>query len=87
MTPKEKYFGLLSLVCEKLPTSAIDALAKKDYPLGSTALAQVRIGRTINLNALVALVQVSLPDFSIPDELMPAEPEPELSTAPLFQAR
>nr|GFC53141.1 hypothetical protein [Tanacetum cinerariifolium] len=84
MTPKEKYFGLLSLVCEKLPTSAIDALAKKtDYPLGATALAQVRVGRTINLHALVDLIGVGLPDFEIPEHLRPAEPV--LAEAPLFQ--
>ena len=86
MTEKQKYFGLLSLVCEKLPTSAIDALTKKDYPLGSTALAQVRVGRTINLPALVALVGVGLPDFSIPEQLLPAEAEPALVTASLFHA-
>ncbi|RZJ94733.1 MAG: hypothetical protein EOO60_02345 [Hymenobacter sp.] len=87
MTEKQKYFRLLSFVCETLPTSAIDAVLKAgDFPLGATALAQVRTGRTINLKALVALVQVSLPDFLIPDELLPAEPERALTATPLFQA-
>jgi len=75
MTEKQKYFRLLSHVCESLPTSAIDKLIATGYALGSTALMQVRIGRTINLAALVALVRVALPDFEIPAELLPA-PQP-----------
>lgn len=87
MTEKQKYFRLLSFVCESLPTSAIDAVLKgDDIALGATALAQVRVGRTINLRALVALVQAGLPKFSIPEELLPAEPELELTAASLFQA-
>ena len=74
MTEKQRYFRLLSLVCETLPTSAIDGLVQRGYPLGSTALAQVRVGRTINLRALVALVQVGLPGFEIPAEVLPLEP-------------
>lgn len=86
MTSKQKYFRLLSHVCEALPTSAVDAVlrADRDYPLGATALAQVRVGRTINLKALVALVRASLPDFQIPEELLPA-PAEKLE-APLFSA-
>jgi hypothetical protein len=74
MTEKQKYYALQSLVCETLPTSAIDALSKKDYPMPSTALIQVRIGRTINLPALVALVRAGLPQFEIPEHLLPAMP-------------
>lgn len=74
MTEKQKYYRLQSHVCEQLPTSAIDLLLQRGYPLGSIALMQVRNGRTINLPALVALVQVALPEFEIPTELLPAEP-------------
>jgi hypothetical protein len=72
MTEKQKYFRLLSHVCDGLPTSAVDAVIKDGYPLGATALAQVRVGRTINLKALVALVNAGMPDFQIPEELLPA---------------
>jgi len=72
MTEQQKYFRLLSFVYGPLPTSAIDKVIAGGYPLGSTALAQVRVGRTINLPALVALVQAGLPDFEIPAEVLPA---------------
>jgi hypothetical protein len=80
MSEKSKYFQLLSMVCDKLPTSAVDALVKKEYPLGATSLSQVRIGRTINLPALIELIKVGLPDFAIPAELLP-----EAVPQPLFQ--
>lgn len=87
MTEKQKYFRLLSFVCESLPTSAIDAVLKgDDILLGAIALAQVRVGRTINLKALVALVRAGLPNFLIPEELLPSEPELEPTAATLFQA-
>lgn len=73
MTEKQKYYHLQALVCEALPTSAIDTLARRGYALLPTALIQVRNGRSINLPALVELVKVGLPAFEIPADLLPAE--------------
>lgn len=74
MTEKQKFYRLLSYVCEELPTSAINELVRQGYQMGAVSLMQVRQGRTINLPALVALTQVGLPGFSIPAEILPAEP-------------
>ena len=79
MTEKQKYYRLMSLICESLSGSAVDALVRAGYPLGTTVLTQVRYGRTINLPALIDLVHAGLPDFQIPAELLPA-PVPQ----PLF---
>jgi hypothetical protein len=84
MTEKQKYYALQSLVCETLPTSAIDALIRQGYDLPGTALIQVRIGRTINLPALIELVRVGLPQFQIPEQLLPASAPAEQSAVPLF---
>lgn len=79
MTDKQKYYALQSLICEQLQPSAIDALVAKDYPLTYAQLIQVRNGRSINLPALIALVEAGLPGYAIPAELRPA-PTPQ----PLF---
>ena len=72
MTERQKYLRLLSIVIEDLPTSAIDALIRKEYEASASMLNNVRIGRSHHLGHLVALVGVGLPTFSIPTELLPA---------------
>jgi hypothetical protein len=79
MTNKQKYYRLMSLVCETLPPRSIDLLSQTGYELPPTVLYQVRNGRAINIAALVALVQIGLPEFQIPEELLPT-PAPQ----PLF---
>ena len=74
MTEKQKFHRLYSFVCEDIPTSAVDELARRGYPLPTTAIMQVRQGRVINLDVLVNLVRLALPAFQIPDELLPAQP-------------
>lgn len=74
MTDKQKYFRLLSLVCETLPTSAINDLVRAGHPSTPIALTQVRNGRSTNLAALTELVKVGMPGFAIPEDLLPAEP-------------
>jgi hypothetical protein len=72
MTERQKYLRLLSIVIEELPTSAIDAAIKADYPAPASMLNNVRIGRVHNLEHLVALVCYGLPKYQIPSELLPA---------------
>jgi hypothetical protein len=84
MTEKQKFYRLLSLVCEDLPTSAVSDAIAGGYVANAVQLIHVRQGRTINLPHLVKLIEVGLPHFPIPAELRPVEPAP--LAAPLFQA-
>jgi hypothetical protein len=83
MTERQKYLRLLSLVIEDLPTSAIDTAVRTGYEASTSMLNNVRIGRVMNLEHLVALIGFGLPDFSIPEELLPV---PARAAAPLFQS-
>jgi hypothetical protein len=83
MTERQKYLRLLSIVIEELPTSAIDAAIKADYPASASMLNNVRIGRVMNLKHLVALIGHGLPNLQIPAELLPVVPAPK---ADLFKA-
>ena len=75
MTDKQKFYHLLALVCETLPVTAIDALVRTGFDEARTVqLMHVRQGRQISLPWLVKLVEVGLPDFTIPAELYPAAP-------------
>lgn len=73
-TSRQKYFALMALVCEDLSpaaTKAIDRLVRNEHEASSAQLTAVRNGRSPNLAWLIDLVRESLPDFPIPDELMP----------------
>jgi hypothetical protein len=72
MTEKQKFYRLLSEVCERLPTSAINDAIAGGYNANAVQLLHVRQGRTINLPHLVALIKHGLPDFQIPEQLLPA---------------
>ncbi|HEX8659202.1 MAG TPA: hypothetical protein VF690_16805 [Hymenobacter sp.] len=76
MTDKQKYYHLLALVCEQLPTTAVDEVVRSGHEAGATKLMSVRHGRIINLPWLVDLVRVGMPTFSIPQDLFPAERQP-----------
>jgi hypothetical protein len=79
MHEDEKFYGLQALVCRKMPHYAVqmtlDAGHYKDQP--RQFLHDVKRGRTINLSALVTLVRCSLPDFKIPEHLLPEVAEQE----------
>lgn len=71
---RQKYFALMALVCEDLSpsaTKAIDRMVKNNHEASSAQLTAVRNGRSPNLGWLIDLVHESLPDFSIPEELLP----------------
>ena len=72
MTEKQKFYRLLSLVCEDLPTGSINAALSGGYEANAVQLMHVRQGRIINLPHLVALVTYGLPGFAIPADLLPA---------------
>jgi hypothetical protein len=81
-----KYYQLMALVCEDLTANskAIDTLVRGGHEATSAQLSAVRFGRHVNLAWLIDLVRVILPQFTIPLDVLPAEPV--ATTAPLFQA-
>ncbi|MBO0360652.1 hypothetical protein J0X19_22015 [Hymenobacter sp. BT186] len=76
MTERQKFLRLLSFVIEDLPTSAVDTAVRAGYPAPTSMLANVRIARVMNLEHLVALIGYGLPNYSIPEDLLPAAPAP-----------
>ena len=82
-TEKQKFYRLLSEVCEDLPTSAINDAIASGYEANAVTLVGVRQGRIINLPHLVKLIEVGMPHFPIPDELRPASLA--RAAVPLFQ--
>ena len=81
MTERQKYLQLLSLVIEDLPSGAVDTAVRDGYAAKTSMLNNVRIGRVMNLEHLVALVGYGMPAYKIPAELLPA---PVPADAPLF---
>ena len=75
MHEEEKYYGLMALVCRKLPHYAVQMTIDAGYKGSRQMLHDVKRGRTINLTALVALIRASLIGFEIPAHLLPAEAE------------
>ena len=78
-TDRQKYFQLMALVCEDLPTTAIDALVRNDHEASSAQLTAVRQCRKVHLPWLIDLVKAGLPNYVIPLDLLPAT-----TLAPLF---
>ena len=72
MTEKQKYYRLLSMVCEDLPIGAINQAIASGYDVTATRLMHVRQGRINHLGHLVKLIELGLPKFHIPAELLPA---------------
>ncbi|SHL86944.1 hypothetical protein [Hymenobacter psychrotolerans] len=82
MTEKQKYYALLSLVCETLPHYAVDRAIRagygQQYASAATRLGHVKQGKVAHLPDLVALVESSMPEFPIPAHLRPNEtPQPQ----------
>ncbi|MGI4762522.1 MAG: hypothetical protein ACRYF0_17555 [Janthinobacterium lividum] len=73
-TDRQKYYQLMALVCEDLPTTAIDALVRKEHKATAAQLTAVRHARKAHLPWLLDLVRIGLPDFHIPAELLPVTP-------------
>ncbi|WP_210516446.1 hypothetical protein [Hymenobacter terricola] len=77
-TEKQKYFLLQALVCEKLPNRAVDMAVRAgmggEFKSASVGLQNVKLGKVPSaLRDLVAMVRLSMPDFEIPEFLMPAD--------------
>lgn len=72
MTDKQKYFALMSEVCELLKPADINAPVRAGYDVPANLLDQARIGRRPVLRDLVAIVTHAHPDFQIPAHLRPA---------------
>ena len=70
-TERQKYYQLMALVCEDLPTTAIDTLVRQGHRATAEQLRAVRQSRKTHLPWLIDLVEVGLPDFRIPAELRP----------------
>lgn len=82
-TDKQRFYRLLSWVCEDLPTSAINDAIAGGYEANAVTLVGVRQGRILNLPHLIKLVEVGLPKFQIPEECRPVAPAQV--SASLFQ--
>jgi hypothetical protein len=80
MHEEEKFYGLMALVCRKMPHYAVqmtlDAGKYKDRP--RQFLHDVKRGRITDLAALVTMVGVCLTDFKIPEHLLPEVAEQEV---------
>ena len=72
MTEGQKYLKLLSIVIEDLPSDAVDTVVRYGYEAKTTMLNNMRIGRVMNLEHLVALVGYGLPKYQTSAELLPA---------------
>ena len=81
-TDRQKYYQLMALVCEDLPTTTIDTLVRQGHEASAEQLRAVRQSRKTHLGWLIDLVRVGLPDFVIPATLLPAMSV--RSAAPLF---
>ncbi|MDO7875513.1 hypothetical protein Q5H93_12285 [Hymenobacter sp. ASUV-10] len=81
-TPRQQYYQLMALVCEDLPTTAVDTLVRQGHEATAEQLRAVRQSRKTHLGWLIDLVRVGLPDFVIPAELLPVVPVRR--PAPLF---
>ena len=81
-TNRQRYFYLMSLVCEDLPTKAVDALVRQGHAADFEQLRAVRQSRKIDLPWLIDLVRIGLPDFTIPADAMPVPDTPALVSAP-----
>ena len=82
-TDRQKTFYLLALVCEDLPTSAIDSLVRRGHEATTAQLTAVRLGRKTQLHWLIDLIRAGLPDFVIPPELLPPASPGACATLPL----
>ena len=78
-TERQKYHQLMSLVCEDLPTTAIDTLVRSGHEASSAQLTAVRQCRKVHLPWLIDLVRAGLPSYVVPLDLLPT-----LVAAPFF---
>ncbi|WP_310397300.1 hypothetical protein [Hymenobacter sp.] len=78
MTERQKYLRLLSIVIEDLTSNAVDTAVRAGYPVHTTMLNNVRTGRVMNLEHLLALISYGLPGYEVPTELLPAQ-KPQLT--------
>ena len=82
-TERQKYHHLYSLVCEDLPTKAVDALVRKGHKATTEELRAVRQSHKPHLTWLIDLIHIGLPDFQIPAQLLPVV-TPARIAAPLL---
>ncbi len=75
-TDKQKFFHLLGDVCEDLPVDvAFPVWSAGFHHIPANRLQLIRIGKVVDLPALVIIIQACLPDFKIPTEYnIPAVP-------------
>lgn len=75
MTEKQKFYHLLAEVIEDMPhhapTAAIRAGYGEQYPSAATRFQHVKQGKVACLPDLIALIEHSMPDFTIPAHLLP----------------
>ena len=76
MTERQKYHSLQALVCEIMPyhapTTAIRAGYGAQYPAAASRLQNVKQGKVLSLVDLIAMVELTMPEYEIPEHLRPA---------------
>lgn len=68
-TEKQKYFHLLAEVVEDLPGDTSMKMWTAGYQVSPKILDNVRYGRAVKLDLLVAMIRVCMPGYAIPSEL------------------
>ena len=66
-----RFYHLMSLVCEDLPSSTVDKLVCAGHEATTEQLRAVRQCRKVHLPWLLDLVRVGLPKFSISADVLP----------------
>jgi hypothetical protein len=66
-----RFYHLMSLVCEDLPSNSVDALVRAGHEATTEQLRAVRQCRKVHLPWLIDLVKVGLPKYQIPAEVLP----------------
>lgn len=68
-TEKQKFYHLYAEVCEDLPGDFVNPMWEAGCRVSPGRLQHIRYGRTVDLNTLVAMIKVCLPNYTIPAEL------------------
>ncbi|WP_400194085.1 hypothetical protein [Hymenobacter sp. B81] len=72
LTERQKYFYLVAETIEALSPEVVERAVRNGAPEKFSQLENVRIGRSPNLPKLITLIEIGLPDYSIPAHLRPA---------------
>lgn len=70
MSKTAAFFTLLGMVYDKLPENYVNLMIVKDISLSPSRLILIKQGKTHDLDLLIKIVQVTLPEVEIPEEVL-----------------